>query len=151
MFKYGHFLSWGTPGFILALLIFAMFSAGCSLISSPGASEAPATPPLTANAHERSSGSLMVDVVDFTWGYRNEGAHLVISGEVINNSNKPQQALTLYAQVYDEAGGFVGSGQSYLVPTYLPIGAKGTFEFTLMPMRTEGIQFLKLVTTARML
>lgn len=144
----GKFLFGVTPEFVLILLVFATFSVGCSLASPEATLDKPF---LTANEHKRVEGSLELEVVDFDWTYINDGAHLVVRGEVVNNSGKPQQALTLYASVYDEGGSPVGAGQSYLVPTYIPVGAQASFELTFMPRRTEGIKFLKIITNTRML
>ena len=149
MFKRENFLPLVTPGVALILMVLGVLLGGCSLISSSAAT--PDVPPLSANEHKRIDGTLAFDVVDFNWVYKNDGSHMVVSGEVINNSDKPQQALTIFVEVYDEGGSYVGSGRSYLTPTYLPVGSKGSFEFTLLPIRTEGIKFLKIITNTRTL
>ncbi len=128
---------------LLALLLIA----GCFGAGRP----ANMMDPITADVAERTEEGLAVDVTGFTWAYFNGGSHLRVQGAARNNSGAPQQAVTLFAAVYDERGELVGRGRSFLAPTYLAPEAEGAFEFTLMPGRTKGIRNLRLVTSARVL
>lgn len=108
----------------------------------------PVKPAIEENVAERAPDSLAIDVVDFDWTYFNDGYHLKLSGTVRNNTGAPIQAVTLGCTLYDEVGRPVGRGESYLSPTYLPDGSEGSFEITIMPSRTKGIQHIRLVTRA---
>lgn len=133
----------GPAVLILALLMVA----GCFGAGRSGS----LMEPVTADVSERTEDGLAIDVTGFTWAYFNDGVHLRVKGQARNNTGAPQQAVTLFAVVYDERGDLVGQSRSFLAPTYLQPEAEATFEFTLMPSRTKGIQHLRLVTSARIL
>lgn len=106
---------------------------------------------LEADVAGRVEGSMAIDVVSFSWTYINEGSHLVVQGEAVNNTGKPQQAVTLVVRIYDEEGQPVGASQSIIVPTYLPTAGQGKFDLIVMPKRTKGIKHLRLSTRAAVL
>jgi len=133
---------------LLALLLLTIPVQGC--LKKP-AQRVPDNPPLTADVAEMAEGSLEIPVTDFEWAYFYGGTHIKINGAVRNNSGQAQQALTLYVDVFDERGEHLGRASSFLAPTYLPPGAEGAFEITVMPMRNKKVTYLRLVTSARML
>lgn len=129
-----------------------LFSLLLLLAAAPAclnmATTKPVKPAIEENTAERAPESLAIDVVDFEWAYFNDGYHLKLDGTVRNNTGAPIQAVTLGCTLYDEMGRPVGYGESYLAPTYLPEGAEGSFDITIMPSRTKGIQHIRLVTQA---
>ena len=129
---------------LLALILLAVAAPACLGMSTGK----PVKEPIEANVSEREPDSLAIDVVDFDWTYFNDGIHLRLSGKVRNNTGAPIQAVTLKCMMYDEIGRPVGQSESYLSPTYLPDGGEGSFEVTIMPSRTKGIQHIRLVTRA---
>lgn len=132
--------------------LFALASLFLLLMAAPAclnmATTKPVQPAIEENVAERSPDSLAIDVVDFDWAYFNDGHHLRVVGSVRNNTGAPIQAVTLRCVLYDEMGRPIGHGESYLAPTYLPEGAEGSFEITIMPSRTKSIRHIRLVTTA---
>ena len=129
---------------LLPLLLLVLAATACLGMSTAK----PVKPAIEENVSEREPDTLAVDVVDFDWNYFNDGYHLRLRGTVRNNSGAPVQAVTLKCQLYDEVGRPLGYSESYLSPTYLPDGGEGSFEITIMPSRTKGIQHVRLVTRA---
>ena len=133
---------------LLALLLLTIPVQGC--LKKPS-QRTQANPPLTADVAEMAEGGLEMPVTDFEWIYLYGGTHIKVTGLVRNNSGQAQQAVTLYVDVFDERGEHLGRASSFLTPTYLPPGADGAFEITVMPMRNKKVSNLRLVTSARML
>jgi len=129
---------------LLSILLLVLAAPACLGMSTAK----PVKPPIEENVAEREPDTLAVEVVDFSWNYINDGYHLRLSGTVRNNSGAPVQAVTLKCMLYDEVGRPLGYSESYLAPTYLPDGAEGTFEVTVMPSRTRGVEHVRLVTRA---
>ncbi|MDR2945688.1 MAG: FxLYD domain-containing protein [Candidatus Adiutrix sp.] len=136
---------WKLFARLLPLAVMLVMMAGC-LGGLP--TTAPVKPVIDSDVALRVPETLALDVVNFTWAYLNGGGHMRFTGTVRNNTGAPVQAVTFSAVAYDEAGRPVGQGDSFLAPTYLPEGAEGSFEITVMPARTSGVQHIRLETRA---
>lgn len=135
----------------LALLVLSLaLTAGCLGTRSKLGQKIEAAM-LTENVVEVDPESLAFEVVDFEWAYYNEGAHIRITGKLRNDTGRNQQAVSLYVIAYDEHGGLVTQGRSFVTPTFIPPGGEGDFQINGLPSRTKGIQFLRLVVSARVL
>ncbi|WML46706.1 FxLYD domain-containing protein [Neobacillus sp. PS3-34] len=53
-----------------------------------------------------------------------------VTGEVKNTATKPISAITIYYDVYDLDGNFIGSDSTYVSPYYLEVGETGSFDDT---------------------
>lgn len=126
-------------------LSLSFFMSGCA---------APGGPPVAAldaniNIAERAPGSLEFDVMEYSWTYLNNGAHIRIRGTVRNTSAKTAQSVTLLGALYDQNGRLVASGTSYVAPTYLKPGAVGEFEITGVARRDSGVRNTRLVSNCQ--
>lgn len=132
---------------LLLLLVIVMAVSGC-LPANKRQQPVPVEV-LEADVAERTPGSVELDVIAFNWSYINGGAHIKIVGVVKNNSEVPLHSVTLYAEVFNETGNLFGRPQSYVYPSYLPVGGEGKFEFLVMLARDFTVKKIKLVTAAK--
>ncbi|MDR1297145.1 MAG: FxLYD domain-containing protein [Deltaproteobacteria bacterium] len=131
---------------LAVLAALALTLAGCpQMISVPGARQAPTN----VDIPETGPGSLPVDVMEYSWEYLNGNTHVKISGTVANSSPGPIQGVNLYATLYDQGGTAIAYGETYVAPTYLAPGARGTFEFVALIKKPSGVTATRLVTVAR--
>ncbi len=108
-------------------------------------------PEITADVAEMAENGLEMPVMAFDWAYYHDGSHIKIKGVVRNNTGQPQQAVTLYVDVFSERGEHLGTASSFVGPTYLPAGGEGSFDVTIMPLGKREAVNLRLVTSARVL
>jgi hypothetical protein len=121
-------------------------SAGCGQsLSAPGGAKGPTDTDIA----ETGPGSLPVDVLDYTWSYISNNTGVRISGTVINSSGKPIQGVNLLCVLYDQKGNPIASGDTFVAPTYLKPGARGTFDLLANIKKTSGLTATRLVTVAR--
>lgn len=130
---------------LLMCLALAFIISGCV------ASSAPYEPELASglNVAERAPGSLGLDVLEYSWTFLNDGAHIRVRGTVRNNSGAPFQSVTLHAMLYDQKERLLARGSSYIAPTYLKPGAVGDFEFVTVASRDSGIRNTRLVSNCQ--
>jgi hypothetical protein len=133
----------------LRLLVLALLGLG--LTACPQALSVPGDQQLATNVDisETAPGSLPLNVLDYRWQYINGNTHVKISGTVINSSMSPIQGAVLQATLYDQTGTPVAYGETYVAPTYLASGARGTFDFAAIVKKSKGITATRLVTFAR--
>ncbi|MDR2423080.1 MAG: FxLYD domain-containing protein [Deltaproteobacteria bacterium] len=128
--------------FALTLAFGFFFLACSSAIYVPGEQQA-ATKEDVANL---GPGSLKVEVEAYQWTLVNGGTHIRVVGEVINNTGKSLQSVTLTGVLHDQDGKPIAFGNSYVYPAYLPSGGRGTFEFVGLNKRPRGLINTRLVT-----
>ncbi|MDR1486395.1 MAG: FxLYD domain-containing protein [Deltaproteobacteria bacterium] len=142
------FPSWSKWPKLIACLILLLLTAACpALLTVPGDDQEPTD----HDVFESGPGSLPIDVIDYSWSFTNSNTHIRIAGTVVNNSPVPMQQITLLCTLYDQNGNPIAYGETYVVPTYLPVGGKGTFEFVALTKKERGIKATRLITVARTL
>jgi hypothetical protein len=143
-----RFRNWPIwPKLLFCSLILVLATACPALLSVPGENQ-------EATDHdvfESGPGSLPVDVTSYNWSYLHGNTHVRIAGTVVNNSGMPMQQITLYCTLYDQNGTPIAYGESFVVPTYLPVGGSGSFEVTALIRKEHGVKATRLVTVARVL
>lgn len=133
---------------VAAMILSAVLMTGCPFgVNVPGEKQAP----IEADVSEIVPGSLLVDVTSYHWELWSSKSHIRVYGEVVNNTGKPVQGLTLSGTLYDSKGNPVTHGESYIVPSYLPAGGVGTFEFVGLFKRSSNMGATRLVTISRAL
>ena len=126
--------------------IAALFSAACSLgLSVPGEKQEPTETDVAIIG----PGSLQVEVTSYSWEFWNTNTHIKVFGEVVNNTGKPLQGVTLTGTLHDSRGKPIARGDCYVTPTYLPDGGPGSFEFVGLTKRSSKIGATTLVTVVR--
>jgi hypothetical protein len=130
---------------MLALPAMALLALLSGCLAGTEAVEAPTG----ADVAETAPGSLQVDVAYYRWALSSSKTQIKIYGEVVNNSGAPIHGVILSATLFNSEGKALASGESYVAPTYLPAGGKGTFEFIALTKRPSNIGATKLVTSAR--
>ncbi|MDR2455358.1 MAG: hypothetical protein LBE49_02020 [Deltaproteobacteria bacterium] len=132
------------------LIIFSamLFASGCPYaVSVPGDKLAPTEETVA----EIVPGSLKVEVTTYGIELRNSKSHIRIFGEVVNNTGAPIQGVTLNGTLHDSRGQPVAFGSSFVAPSYLPAGGKGTFEFVGLLKRSSHLEATRLVTLSKQL
>ena len=82
-------------------------------------------------------------VTDFSWRYQPRMKQIRISGKVRNDGTEPRESQLIVALAIDQNNRPLGTGNSYLVPTYVPAGSEATFELNIRG--GEYLQALRLV------
>jgi hypothetical protein len=106
-------------------------------------------PPTEIDISELGPGSLQTPVVDFTWAYTPGNSHIQVAGTIINESGRPLQGILLTGVLYDQTGNPIAYGTSFVTPTYLPPGEKGTFSLTALVKREKGVTHTRLIVSTR--
>ncbi|MDR1546418.1 MAG: hypothetical protein LBU12_06865 [Deltaproteobacteria bacterium] len=122
------------------------FLTACTaVLSVPGDQQTPTD----VDVAETGPGSLAVDVTDYAWAFLNDGAHIRITADVVNNTGGPIQSVIMRGVIHDQKGTPFAWGESYVSPTYLPPGGKGTIEIVAMSKKGRGVTSTRLITTAQ--
>ncbi|MDR2140873.1 MAG: FxLYD domain-containing protein [Deltaproteobacteria bacterium] len=128
-----------------ALALSLTWLAACSsAIYVPGETLAPTEEDIA----ELAPGSLRVEVVAYQWALINGGTHIKVLGTVVNNTGQRLHSVTLMGTLHDQNGKPIAFGSSYIYPSYLAPGAKGTFEFVGLTKKEKGIKHTRLVTNS---
>lgn len=127
----------------ICLAVFLLLAA-CT-VTVPGSKQ----DPTDKDVSETGSGSLDIEVTDYSWRYLHGGSHISVSGTVVNNSSGPLHGVILACTLHDENGNPIAYGESYVAPTYLKPGGTGTFDFVAMSKRLSGIKATRLIIVAR--
>jgi hypothetical protein len=106
-------------------------------------------PPTAIDIAELSPDSLRLPVLNFSWSYLGGQAHIRVRGTVLNDTGGPIQGVRLSGVLYDQDGTPIVFGESFVIPSYLPDGARGEFEFVGLTRRESGVTHARLVVTAR--
>jgi hypothetical protein len=93
--------------------------------------------------------SLKVLVLDYAWQYLPGGNHIEIHGTVVNGEEKPLQGVMLSLRLHDQAGRPLAYAETYVAPTYLAPGAKGTFSVMALIERKKGVTHTRLISNAQ--
>ncbi|MDR1166044.1 MAG: FxLYD domain-containing protein [Deltaproteobacteria bacterium] len=130
----------------LALAFPLLFLAGCPRVASVPGDQAPET---NIDLAELLPGSLNVPVVEYSWSYLASKSHARVRGTVINDTGGPLQSVRLVATLHDQKGTPIAYGESFIAPTYLPPGGKGTFEFMALIKRDSGVTSTRLTVSSQ--
>jgi hypothetical protein len=131
----------------LCFLILLLATACPALLSVPGEKQES----IDHDVFETGPGSLPVDVTSYNWSFLSGNTHIRIAGSVVNNSGAPIQQVTLLCTLYDQNGNPLAYGETFVVPTYLPVGGTGTFEVIALTRKERGVKATRLITVARVL
>ncbi|MDR2353132.1 MAG: hypothetical protein LBF22_08225 [Deltaproteobacteria bacterium] len=138
--------TWFWKVFSISLAVLGLlFLPGCpSVLTVPGED----APPTEFDIAELAPGSLDIPVTDYTWTYLNGNAHVRVIGTVFNNTGAPVQGVRIQGVLHDQKGVPIAYGESFVVPSYLAVNAKGTFEFVALVKKESGVTATRLVTLA---
>ncbi|MBW1709606.1 MAG: hypothetical protein JRG97_03240 [Deltaproteobacteria bacterium] len=115
--------------FGLTVIVFSMmFVFGCVSGKSSFTQTRPAHD--TAIRNEKAKG-LNLELLAFSWYYREDLDQIQVSGTVRNLTGKNLQACRFIVQVHDQLNRYLGNAESFLQPTYLRHNQEARFEFAL--------------------
>jgi hypothetical protein len=97
---------------------------------------------------ETAPGSLNILVLDYSWGFLNDGDHARVVATVINATGAPVQGVVVRGVLHDQNGTPFAWGTSYVTPTYLPAGGRGTIELTGLSKKSRGVTSTRLIISA---
>ncbi|MDR2405456.1 MAG: DUF3426 domain-containing protein [Deltaproteobacteria bacterium] len=130
---------------LAALLALSVTLAACGAFTPPGGQ----VPPTDTDISEMSPHSLKVPVMDYGWTYLPGNNHISIQGTVVNGEERPLQGVILSLTLYDQNGSPIAYGETYVSPSYLTPGAKGTFSVMSLVSRQKGVTHTRLITNAQ--
>ncbi|MDR2339738.1 MAG: FxLYD domain-containing protein [Deltaproteobacteria bacterium] len=108
----------------------------------------PSAPPTEVDIAEMDPASLKIPVIDYSWAYLAGGNHVQIQGTVVNGTGQPVQSVIIALLLYDETGKPIARGDTYVTPSYLIPGAKGTFSVMALINR-QGVTHTRLISNAQ--
>lgn len=137
-----------NPRILILLVTLAsliMVTSSCRNFRTPGN----LAPPTDMDITEMSPQSLKIPVIDYSWTYLAGNNHIQIQGTVLNGEERPVQGVIIAIHLYDQDGRPIAYGDTYVSPSYLVPGAKGTFSLMAMVSRQKGVTHTRLISNAQ--
>jgi hypothetical protein len=122
-----------------------LLGAACSNLSVPGSK----APPTDADVTELAPGSLRIPVLEYSWHYLPGNDHIQLQGTVVNGEERPVQSVIIAVVLHDQDGAPIAYGETYVAPSYLVPGAKGTFSILALIKRKKGVTYTRLISNAQ--